>query len=97
MSAVRDRYVEAGNSGSTCCALSMRGNQNRREWRDEFAGAVCDWGGRVYWTARSKSACEQLAVGRFGSGASGRGRRGSDAIDFETKDPVAGMEIGKCA
>src|SRR2546430_11467935 len=39
MSAVRDRYVEAGDSGSTRCALSMRGNQNGREWRDEYARA----------------------------------------------------------
>src|ERR1700730_9871485 len=97
MSAVRDRYVEAGDSGSTRCALPMRGNQNGHEWRNEFAGAVCDWGGRVYWLARSKSARQQLAIGRAGSGASGRDRRRSDPIDFETKGPVAGMEIGKCA
>ena len=97
MSAVRDRYVEAGDSGSTRCALSMRGNQNGREWRDEYAGAVCDWGGRVYWIARSKSAREQLAIGRPGSDASGRNHSRSDAIGFETKDSVTGMEIGKCA
>ena len=96
MFAVRDRYVEAGDTGSTRRALSMRGNQNGREWRDEFARAVCHWGGRVYWTARSKSARQQLAIGRAGSGASGRDRRRSTAIDFETEDPIAGMEIGKC-
>src|SRR5205823_2742659 len=97
MSSVRDRYVEAGDSGSTGCALSMRGNSDGREWRDEYAGAVCDWGGRVYWIARSKSAREQLATRRPGSDASGRSRSRSDPIGFETKDSAAGMEIRKCA
>ena len=70
MSAVWDRHVEAADSGSASCALSMRRNQNGREWCDEFARALCDWGGRVYWIARSKSARQQLAVGRSGGGAS---------------------------
>ena len=58
------------DSGRACCPLSVRRNQNGREWCDEFARALCDWGGRVYWVARRKSARQQLAVGRSRGGAS---------------------------
>jgi Aspartate oxidase len=97
MSAVRNRYVEAGDSGSTRAHYQCGGIKTDVNGVTSLPGLVCDWGGGVYWTARSKSARQQLAVGRPGSGASGRDCRRSDAIDFETKDAVAGMEIGKCA
>ena len=74
------------------------GIKTGREWRDEFARALCDWRGRVHWVARRESTREQLAVGRFGGGASRGGRgRCEQRPRFKTRNSVAGMEIGKRA
>src|SRR5438309_2064756 len=93
--AFRHRHVEASDTSCAGSALSMRRNRNGRERRDEFAWAVRDRRSCVYRIARSKPACEQLAVGRFGGGASHRDYRRADAISVETKNPIAGMAIGK--
>lgn len=95
--AVRDRYVEAADSSRAGGALSMRRNQNGREWRNEFARVVCDRRGGVHRIARSKPSCKQLATGGSGGGASCSGGLHRRATGFKTKNPVAGMEIGKCA
>ena len=95
--ALRDRHVEAGNTSCAGSALSMRRNQNRREWRDEFAWVVCDRRGGVHRIARSKSSREQFAAGRPGGSASCGDRLHARGIQFKTKNFVARMEIGKRA
>src|SRR5207247_10818525 len=93
MPAVRGRHVEAADSSRAGGALSMRWNQNRREWRDEFAWVVCDRRGGVYRIARSKSSREQFAAGRPGGSACCGDRLHARESPSQTKNFVTQIEI----